>query len=66
MPWQLWRQDDNGNRFLVGEYVTRELAEQRLTELTSCQHKQTYWLCQQTAKTPANDTSERPLPSQRT
>jgi hypothetical protein len=34
MAWQLWRQDDNGKRFLVGEYATRELAEVRLAELT--------------------------------
>ena len=44
MAWQLWRQDDNGNRFLVGNFTGRAVAEQRLTELTQNQHKQTYWI----------------------
>jgi len=44
MTWQLWRQDDNGNRFLVAVYPTRELAELRLAELTRGKHKQTYWI----------------------
>jgi hypothetical protein len=44
MTWQLWRQDDNGNRFLVGEFSTRELAELRLDELKRGEHKQIYWL----------------------
>jgi hypothetical protein len=34
--YELWRQDDNGNR--------RDAAEQRLAELTRCPHKQTYWI----------------------
>jgi len=40
----LWRQDDNGNHFLVGSYPTRAAAEERLAELTRCRHKQTYWI----------------------
>ena len=44
MPWRLWRQDDNGNRFTVGEYDQRVDADARLTELTRHPHKQTYWL----------------------
>jgi hypothetical protein len=44
MQWQLWRQDDNGNRFLVGGFATRELAERRMAELTQGSHKQTYWI----------------------
>lgn len=46
MPFDLWRQDDNGNRFLVGTYPARETAETRLTELTRCLHKQTYWIAE--------------------
>ncbi len=42
--FQLWRQDDNGQRFLVGCYATRCEAEARLAELTRCLHKQTYWI----------------------
>jgi len=44
MIFELWRQDDNGNRFLVGSYPSRPQAEKRLEELTRCQHKQVYWL----------------------
>lgn len=44
MVWQLWRQDDNGNRFLVGDFSRRELAESKLDELTGCFHKQIYWI----------------------
>lgn len=54
MSWQLWRQDDNGNRFLVGDYATRELAEQRQAELTATLHRQIYWISEAaaTADTP--------------
>lgn len=43
--WQLWRQDGNGNRFLVAEFENKESAETRMMELTRCQHQQTYWIC---------------------
>lgn len=42
--FELWRQDDNGNRFLVGCFVDRADAERRLAELTRALHKQTYWI----------------------
>lgn len=44
MSWQLWRQDDNGHRFLVGEYEDLATAEARMAELMKCHHKQTYWI----------------------
>jgi hypothetical protein len=44
MTWELWREDDNGNKFLVGTFPAKKLAEERLAELTRCQHKQTYWI----------------------
>lgn len=44
MPFELWRQDDNGQHFLIGSYRTRDEAEQRLAELTRSQHKQIYWI----------------------
>lgn len=46
MPFELWRQDDHGQRFLVGRYPTLAEAERRLAELTRSQHKQTYWIDQ--------------------
>ncbi len=42
--FELWRQDDNGNRFLVATYGNRDAAERRLSALTRSLHKQTYWI----------------------
>lgn len=42
--FDLWRQDDNGNRFLVDSFAERADAESRLAELTRLLHKQTYWI----------------------
>jgi hypothetical protein len=44
MTWQLWRQDDNGIRFVVGDFATRELAESKMAELARGRHKQIYWI----------------------
>jgi hypothetical protein len=46
MTFELWRQDDNGNRFLVGSFSERSAAEGRLAELTRYRHKQTYWIAE--------------------
>jgi hypothetical protein len=42
--FELWRQDDNGNRFMIGTFACRAAAESRLAELTRARHKQTYWI----------------------
>lgn len=47
MTFELWRQDDNGNRFLVASYPDRSAAEERLAELSRSLHKQTYWIAVQ-------------------
>ena len=44
MTWELWRQDDNGNRFLIGRFTAIVAAEEKLTQLTRAGHKQTYWI----------------------
>lgn len=44
MRFELWRQDDNGQRFLVGRYSDLDEAKRRLAELTRSQHKQMYWI----------------------
>jgi hypothetical protein len=44
MRFELWRQDDNRNVFRIGEYASREKAEERMAELTHTPHKQTYWI----------------------
>ena len=55
MRFELWRQDDNANRFLVGSFPTRAAAEERLAELTRTLHKQTYWIAERPDK---DDTPE--------
>jgi hypothetical protein len=40
----VWRQDDNGQRFLIDEFPDRAAAEKRLDELTRTHHKQIYWI----------------------
>lgn len=42
--FELWRQDDNGGRFLVGRYDRREAAEAKLAALNHSAHKQFYWI----------------------
>ncbi|HSA48690.1 MAG TPA: SPOR domain-containing protein [Yinghuangia sp.] len=43
--WQVWRQDDNGARFLIASYDTEDEARTRLArmEATGGHHKQLYW-----------------------
>jgi hypothetical protein len=41
---RLWRQDDNGNRFLVASYESRDDAERELARLARGAHKQLYWI----------------------
>lgn len=53
MPFELWRQDDNGHRFLVGTFAERSGAEERMRELTGCLHKQFYWILES-----ANDSGD--------
>ena len=49
MTWQLWRQDDNGVRYLIGSYPSQEETEEKMAELTRCHHKQTYWITESMA-----------------
>ncbi|MBS1787583.1 MAG: lipid-A-disaccharide synthase [Acidobacteria bacterium] len=42
--WQLFRQDDNGQRFLIDEFATEAEARRKLEKFESLHHKQTYWL----------------------
>lgn len=42
--WELWRQDDAGNQYLVERYVTRELAQAMLATYESRNHKQVHWI----------------------
>ena len=55
--YALWRQDDNGNRFLVAVVPERQQAESRLKELTRVLHKQTYWV-NETSETGEDDGTE--------
>ena len=42
--WELWRQDDNGNRVLIQRFASRSEAEERLREFEARGHTQTYWI----------------------
>lgn len=42
--WQLWRQDDNGQKFLVETFSLEQEAQAQLEVLESRGHKQTYWI----------------------
>lgn len=44
MIFELWREDDNGQRFLVARQPTLDAAERQLAELTRVPHKQLYWI----------------------
>lgn len=41
--WRVMRQDDNGNRFVVAEGLSRAEAKTRAEALIRLGHKQTYW-----------------------
>jgi len=41
--WSVWRQDDNGNVFLVKDHLTEIDALRLLRELEGKGHRQTYW-----------------------
>ena len=42
--WELWRQDDNGVRALIGRYTDRREALALLQKFEASHHKQTYWI----------------------
>lgn len=55
MTYELWRMDDNGNRFLVGVFAERGAAEIRMADLCRSHHKQTYWISEVTDTGDASD-----------
>lgn len=42
LPWLVIREDDNGNRYRVGRYATRQEAEQVADRLDDRQHQRPY------------------------
>lgn len=46
VKYELWRQDDNGNRFTVATFPDRAVAEKLLAELSRNTHKQIYWIAE--------------------
>jgi hypothetical protein len=41
--WSVWRQDDNGNRFLVHANLSEPEAKRQVEQFESLGHKQCYW-----------------------
>ncbi|MGW3622861.1 SPOR domain-containing protein [Streptomyces sp. NPDC000880] len=44
LPWLVIRQDNNGNRYRVGRYATRDEAQQIADTLDGRGHEQLYWV----------------------
>lgn len=44
LPWLVIRQDDNGNRYRVGRYATRDEAQQIADTLDGRGQGQLYWV----------------------
>ena len=42
--WSVYRQDDNGNRFVGGQRLNRQEAERLVAEFEARGHKQAYWI----------------------
>ena len=42
--WRVYRLDDNGNRFAVGDYQDRQTAEAVAAAYAAKGHKQAYWV----------------------
>ena len=43
-PWELWRQDDNGNRFRIARFATEAAADAEQRRFEALAHKQIYWV----------------------
>lgn len=52
LPWLVIRQDDNGNRYRVGRYATKDEAQKTVDSLDVKGPKQLYWVerLQQTSR----------------
>jgi len=46
--WEVWRQDDNGNRYEVSRHDTRAEAKSVASTMEARGHKQTYWVTERT------------------
>jgi len=42
--FELWRQDDNGNEFLISTFRSRDEADKARLRLEAKGHKQHYWV----------------------
>ncbi|WP_151771440.1 SPOR domain-containing protein [Streptomyces abyssomicinicus] len=62
LPWQVIRQDDNGNRYRVGQYATRAEAQKIADTLDARGHKQLYWV----ERISSADSAGHPSPSSTT
>jgi len=44
LDWQVWRQDDNGNKSIINSFASESEALAILAQYESRHHKQTYWI----------------------
>lgn len=45
--WSVWRQGDDGNRFLIEAGLSEDVAKHKVAEFESHGHKQLYWATSQ-------------------
>lgn len=58
--YQIWRQDDNGNQFVVDTLPTFEAAEQARQTFEDSGHKQFYWVVAVDRPDSSQETGEKP------
>lgn len=63
--WELWRQDDHGNRVLVARFKDHVVALQALARFECQHHKQTYWLEEKRGASPEDCQTTAPIGSWR-
>lgn len=59
--FEVWRQDDNGNRYLISTHAERAAAEAVVAEMESgVQHKQLYFVVERPADGPVLNIADQP------
>lgn len=54
--FEVWRQDDNGNRYLVSAHPDRDAAEAAVATMEAgVQHKQLYYVVERAAVVPGQE-----------
>jgi hypothetical protein len=52
--WEVWRQDDNGNKFVIASDLSKADADELCAKMTARGHKQMYWVQEQGKSKPTH------------